>query len=1105
MQVMPINPETTPERFLLPDGEGGWTPFICRREPATSSAEPDGEVHIYARARGGFQRWTLSRRGIGLDFSADRETWTPLVEASWFKVQALLWDEWTDVAIDASSVDLQFSVDGNRLDATARFDYVPGGRGWLSFTLDGTKFPLRPKVAFGQPAAGSVSRRVYWDVALGAAAIGAIRTAAEDEGQSFAETARDVLGDNLLVNWRDFDGATRIEIDRPARSARVWFHEQGTTADIVIDPTMSAAADGAAFEVTGDNYEIQVDAGGVDEIYALKSVGAADIADTQSGINLCTLWGTVEARSYSLGPDGTVTLDEDTPTRVTIKCTGSMEPSGGGTQRGTGTFYVHCYPDRFVCTETFNMATNPTGGVWIGRAFLFQWLPANVWGFYQYATTATGAYSADTAPGASRAHRTSGTGPFSFIWGIGGNTDYSIGAAWQGTAGWGTVQVDDRLSADFLVIGEEASLSLATDYTSSLQVDFYDVTTAHTLPSDAHKARRIAYLDPDNLDGSGDDGDVLVGTLKTNHALDVDTDGFAEGLGAFAVTADAYQVKVKFARDPGVAGENDVFHPVIECHDVGGTLDYAKSSANGSDWDTLVSGTDFNVQTTGAVRAFQYLGDEDQPFYLDIVWETPGDADDLTHGHALDSPTISQRHVATPADLAHAHLLDYTGAYELVTGSPVDLLHGHSLEYAVAVSYPTGSPDDLLHGNTLDAVAGSQTYIGSPDDLLHGHALDATAGFEQVPLFLSGTSDGHHRISWAATGVVSVAVDGKYIAQTEDGFLDCSSTFPVRGVLVAYAGDMPAILATPLDMVRASVVSGDNVIHHVERQPDGGAWTRIATIGYAGATYDDGPLEDGLYHYRLVAEDDSGDTATSATHDATVSSFPEPPTGLTYSWNATTKTLTLSWTASTSADVATYRVREGNPLVELDAAADWDGAATTWNRVFTTETGVYSWLVRAVDADGNEEQNISELLVLAFQDAGGGVGTAPTALPAEPRIVGADAIAGGKITVNWLYDPRYEDPKFSNAGFEARIYWDNATGTVSFAAPVATVAMSAPDYATRFSWTSGVLVDASTYKFVVRIGTAAHPDGLETDNTGEYSATADSSVPSTPTLSVEVV
>ena len=61
------------------------------------------------------------------------------------------------------------------------------------------------------------------------------------------------------------------------------------------------------------------------------------------------------------------------------------------------------------------------------------------------------------------------------------------------------------------------------------------------------------------------------------------------------------------------------------------------------------------------------------------------------------------------------------------------------------------------------------------------------------------------------------------------------------------------------------------------------------------------------------------------------------------------------------------------------------------------------------------------------------------------------------------------------AAHEARIYWDNGTGTVSYASPAATVAMNNPTEEASYSWDSGVLTDEQEYLFVLRIATAAQP------------------------------
>ncbi len=48
-------------------------------------------------------------------------------------------------------------------------------------------------------------------------------------------------------------------------------------------------------------------------------------------------------------------------------------------------------------------------------------------------------------------------------------------------------------------------------------------------------------------------------------------------------------------------------------------------------------------------------------------------------------------------------------------------------------------------------------------------------------------------------------------------------------------------------------------------------------------------------------------------------------------------------------------------------------------------------------------------------------------------------------------------------------------------------------------------MDDQEYLFAVRIATAAHLNGIETANTDEHRATADSDVPAAPTLQVQIV
>ncbi len=153
----------------------------------------------------------------------------------------------------------------------------------------------------------------------------------------------------------------------------------------------------------------------------------------------------------------------------------------------------------------------------------------------------------------------------------------------------------------------------------------------------------------------------------------------------------------------------------------------------------------------------------------------------------------------------------------------------------------------------------------------------------------------------------------------------------------------------------------------------------------------------------------------------------------------------------------------------------------------------YVFTVHAVDCDGNKEANVSEVLALLFSDG------APVAQPAEPRLVDVQAVAAGSLKIEWLYDPVFE-VNGPGAAYETRIYWDAGTGALDFSEPHVTVEMGHQTAAARYAWRSAALTDGQEYRFVVRIATAAWPDGLETQGTDDQPATVDTHEPSLPAM-----
>jgi hypothetical protein len=119
-------------------------------------------------------------------------------------------------------------------------------------------------------------------------------------------------------------------------------------------------------------------------------------------------------------------------------------------------------------------------------------------------------------------------------------------------------------------------------------------------------------------------------------------------------------------------------------------------------------------------------------------------------------------------------------------------------------------------------------------------------------------------------------------------------------------------------------------------------------------------------------------------------------------------------------------------------------------------------------------------------------------------MVEARAISGGRVELEWLYDPAYEylGP---GAAHEARIYWDAGTGEIDFSQPHATVLMNSPTNAARFTWQSLPLTNGQEYGFTVRIGSATYPAGIEMQSPDIKVAQADDTTPAQPYLFAEIL
>lgn len=274
--------------------------------------------------------------------------------------------------------------------------------------------------------------------------------------------------------------------------------------------------------------------------------------------------------------------------------------------------------------------------------------------------------------------------------------------------------------------------------------------------------------------------------------------------------------------------------------------------------------------------------------------------------------------------------------------------------------------------------------------------------------------------------------------------------------------------------------------------------TVVANVPHQGGGvthyWKSGELAEGTWKFGVRCVDEAGNEETNTTTvTVVIDTYPHAVTNLAYSWDDVLKKVTLTWTGSTSSDVDKYRIytNGGSGFVDYTTVvAEVSDPTATWTSAAIATPGTYNYGVRAVDTGGKEERNTDRVVSIEL------VGTPPSEepdLPNAPHGLEATAIAGAKVQLDWLYDQEYEEatPDTFN------VYYDNGTGTVSYAAPLDTVAWSAGSASGRyraFTWLSGALTDGTTYKFVVR----AEASGDEESNTVEVSATADSTTPAAP-------
>ena len=168
-------------------------------------------------------------------------------------------------------------------------------------------------------------------------------------------------------------------------------------------------------------------------------------------------------------------------------------------------------------------------------------------------------------------------------------------------------------------------------------------------------------------------------------------------------------------------------------------------------------------------------------------------------------------------------------------------------------------------------------------------------------------------------------------------------------------------------------------------------------------------------------------------------------------------------------------------------------AASPWTQNNSALTGHREYLVRAVDAAGNEEANLAQMVAI---DLTAGV---RDERPNQPAILGARAVADGEVEIEVAYD------RTGEAGVAAtvRLYAnDGEGGAMDWDTPVGTANLTAGVNVQTVTIESSGLSGELTYLLGVRARTAAT---VEDANTTTPSLTTDATAPGASTLAATAV
>jgi len=272
--------------------------------------------------------------------------------------------------------------------------------------------------------------------------------------------------------------------------------------------------------------------------------------------------------------------------------------------------------------------------------------------------------------------------------------------------------------------------------------------------------------------------------------------------------------------------------------------------------------------------------------------------------------------------------------------------------------------------------------------------------------------------------------------------------------------------------------------------------TPLATVrddGGSSFEWTSAKLADGTYKFVVRAFDVAGNEDTNTTTaEQAIASWPDPPTGLAYEYDAETDKVTLTWAGGAQCNIYSNggagEIDYDTP-VEMGVYSGWESDALTGPGTFRYAVRAYNWVY--------EEQNTEYVEFELDADE------AEVNRPLSPFGLTVAPVADAEFDVSGYFDARRPTVhgRTPPAIEEIRIYHDNATGTMDWNTEVDQVSVSPSVGGVqrfRFTTSAGAYAHGATVQFGARAATDASPDGETDENTTTASAVADDTPPSAP-------